>query len=81
MVSNAFCISGDVKIRGDTDMAILSPSILAADFARLGEQVEKYYQDNNEDALIMWTENIFWDKFKVKFLENEKELNSRINIL
>ena len=23
-----------------------------------------YYQDNNEDALIMWTENIWHDKFK-----------------
>ena len=23
-----------------------------------------YYQNNNEDALIMWTENIFYDKFK-----------------
>lgn len=26
-----------------------------------------YYQDNNEDALIMWTENIFYDKFKTKY--------------
>ena len=26
-----------------------------------------YYQDNNEDALIMWTENIFYDKFKTIF--------------
>ena len=49
-------------------------------FSSLGCR-KKYYQDNNEDALIMWTENIFWDKFKLKFLENEKELNSRINIL
>ena len=49
-------------------------------FSSLGCR-KNYYQDNNEDALIMWTENIFWDKFKVKFLENEKELNSRINIL
>ena len=26
-----------------------------------------YYQDNNEDALIMWTENIFYDKFKLNY--------------
>ena len=26
-----------------------------------------YYQDNDEDALIMWTENIFYDKFKLNY--------------
>ena len=26
-----------------------------------------YYQNNNEDALIMWTENIFYDKFKLHY--------------
>lgn len=26
-----------------------------------------YYQNNNEDALIMWTENIFYDKFKTNY--------------
>lgn len=26
-----------------------------------------YYQNNNEDALIMWTENIFYDKFKSNY--------------
>ena len=26
-----------------------------------------YYQNNNEDALIMWTENIFYDKFKLNY--------------
>ncbi len=34
-----------------------------------------YYQNNNEDALIMWTENIFYDKFKLnyeKILSGEK---------
>jgi len=48
-------------------------------FASLGTR-KNYYQDNNEDALIMWTENIFWDKFKIKFEENIKALNSRIEI-
>ncbi len=39
-----------------------------------------YYQDNNEDALIMWTENIFYDKFKTVFLENKEKLQSYIEI-
>ena len=48
-------------------------------FKSLGTR-KNYYQDNNEDALIMWTENIFWDKFKISFEENINKLNSRINI-
>ena len=48
-------------------------------FKSLGTR-KHYYQDNNEDALIMWTENIFWDKFKSDFEKNIQELNSRINI-
>ena len=39
-----------------------------------------YYQDNNEDALIMWTENIFYDKFKTLFNENKEKLKSVIKI-
>ena len=39
-----------------------------------------YYQDNNEDALIMWTENIFYDKFKTRFEENKEKLNKVIKI-
>ena len=39
-----------------------------------------YYQDNNEDALIMWTENIFYDKFKTIFLENKNKLKTLIKI-
>ena len=39
-----------------------------------------YYQDNNEDALIMWTENIFYDKFKVRFEENKNKLKELIEI-
>lgn len=33
-----------------------------------------YYQDNNEDALIMWTENIFYDKFKTRYEQNKEKL-------
>lgn len=40
-----------------------------------------YYQDNNEDALIMWTENIFYDKFKVEYDKNIIALKGKINIL
>lgn len=35
-------------------------------FKSLGTR-KGYYQNNNEDALIMWTENMFYDKFKVKY--------------
>ena len=36
-----------------------------------------YYQDNNEDALIMWTENIWHEKFKAihsEILNEQKEV-------
>ena len=39
-----------------------------------------YYQDNNEDALIMWTENIFYDKFKTRFTELKENLKKHIEI-
>lgn len=39
-----------------------------------------YYQDNNESALIMWTENIFYDKFKTGFELNKKNLKDLIEI-
>ena len=39
-----------------------------------------YYQDNNEDALIMWTENIFYDKFKTIFEQNLAQLKTYIEI-
>lgn len=40
-----------------------------------------YYQDNNEDALIMWTENIFYEKFKSLYDKNVNSLKGKINIL
>ena len=43
-------------------------------FQSLGTR-KGYYQDNNEDALIMWTENIFYDKFKAIYETNKKSLN------
>ena len=39
-----------------------------------------YYQDNNEDALIMWTKNIFFDEFKENYEQKIKELEERIKI-
>lgn len=35
-----------------------------------------YYQDNNEDALIMWSENIFHEKFMALYNKNKQELSS-----
>ncbi len=39
-----------------------------------------YYQDNNEDALIMWTKNIFFDEFKVIYDKAIKKLEEKIRI-
>ena len=49
-------------------------------FKSLGTR-KGYYQDNNEDALIMWTENIFYDKFKSRYQKNIDALNGKIQIL
>ena len=46
-------------------------------FKSLGMR-KKYYQDNNEDAIIMWTENIFSDKYRQILEERKQYLNSRI---
>jgi ribosomal-protein-alanine N-acetyltransferase len=42
---------------------------------------EKYYQDNNEDAVIMWTNSIWSDKFKESFGELQKALEERITLV
>ena len=42
-------------------------------FKSLGVR-KKYYQDNNEDALIMWSENIFDKKYKDLYDKLAKEL-------
>lgn len=49
-------------------------------FKSLGTR-KGYYQNNNEDALIMWTENIFWDKFKLQYLENIEKLKEHIELI
>ena len=48
-------------------------------FQSLGTR-KGYYQDNNENALIMWTENIFYDKFKQKYMTNIENLKRIIEI-
>ncbi len=48
-------------------------------FKSLGTRKE-YYLDNNEDALIMWTENIFYDKFKVLYGKNIENLKKVVVI-
>ena len=49
-------------------------------FKSLGTR-KGYYQDNNEDALIMWTENIFSEKFKEMYNKNKNELFKQVNII
>ncbi len=41
---------------------------------------KKYYQNNNEDALIMWTKNIFFDEFKNNYENIIKTLEEKIII-
>ena len=48
-------------------------------FNSLGSR-KGYYQDNNEDALIMWTENIFYEKFKTIYTKNKENLANLIKI-
>ena len=48
-------------------------------FKSLGTR-KGYYQDNGEDALIMWTENIFSDNFKETYQINKEKLNEYIKI-
>ena len=38
---------------------------------------KKYYQDNNEDALIMWSENIFDKKYKDLYTELNNSLTQK----
>ena len=40
-----------------------------------------YYQNNNEDALIMWTENIFYDEFKANYEKNVEALRREISVI
>lgn len=49
-------------------------------FKSLGTR-KGYYQDNDEDALIMWTENIFYDKFKILYEKNKSVLNEKIEVI
>lgn len=48
-------------------------------FKSLGTR-KGYYQNNNEDALVMWTENVFYDKFKLEYKDRVAELKGFITI-
>lgn len=41
----------------------------------------KYYQDTQEDALIMWTQNISDDKFKENFENLKKQTEQKIEVI
>ena len=41
---------------------------------------KKYYQDTQEDALIMWTESIWSEKFKTKYTEMKNNLQEKLDI-
>ena len=65
----------EVRVSNDAAIGLYSKY----GFNSLGTR-KGYYQDNNEDALIMWTENIFYDKFKSKFVENKEKLKTFIEV-
>jgi len=44
-------------------------------FKSLGER-RRYYQDNNEDALVMWTENIWHEPFLSKHQELRQKMDA-----
>ena len=46
-------------------------------FKSLGTR-KHYYQDNNEDALIMWTENIFYENFRNNYTEKTELLKETL---
>ena len=46
-------------------------------FKSLGKR-KNYYQNNNEDALIMWTNNIFSTEYKKMFEENKSKILKEI---
>ena len=48
-------------------------------FSSFGKR-KGYYQDNNEDALIMWTKNIFFDEFKHLYENKIQQLEGKIII-
>ena len=41
----------------------------------------KYYQDTQEDALIMWTQNIWDDKFKENFENLKRQTELKIEVI
>lgn len=41
----------------------------------------KYYQDTQEDALIMWTENIRNDKFRLNYEKLKQQTSEKIEII
>lgn len=49
------------------------------DFKSLGLR-RKYYQDNEEDAMIMWTEDIRRESFKNLFEKRKTELEERVRL-
>ena len=40
----------------------------------------KYYQDNDEDAMIMWTESIWSESFKNRFEELKTKLEEKLKV-
>lgn len=77
-----YCLNNEVKyITLEVRVSNLPAKNLYQKYGLKSLGVRKgYYQDNNEDADIMWSENIFWEKFQKTFSENLENLSNRIEI-
>ncbi|GBF23134.1 ribosomal-protein-alanine N-acetyltransferase [Candidatus Gastranaerophilus sp. (ex Termes propinquus)] len=42
---------------------------------------KNYYQNNGEDALIMWTENIFYENFQALYSKNRQALQEKCTVV
>lgn len=77
MIESVYALEGKwltLEVRASNIMAISLYKKYG--FSSLGVR-KNYYQDNNEDALIMWTESVWAPKFKENYESLKKILNDR----
>ena len=72
-ISNQMMMDSLTVVKALNDNGLLSKY----GFSSFGTR-KKYYQDNNEDALIMWTKNIFDESYRNAISDIKKELESTL---
>ena len=80
--SIAYCLNNEVKyITLEVRVSNTPAKNLYQKYGMKSLGIRKgYYQDNNEDANIMWSENVFYDKFQNLYKENLRVLSEKIEI-